>query len=282
MANELAVLMAAYNSEATIKMAVGSITGNTYPCDIFIVDDGSRVPVSEVLGNIPKVEIIRLPQNQGLARALNAGLNHILQRGYKYIARADTDDISYPDRFAKQVAFLDSHPGVGVVGAWGRHFDETTGNTTLIKPTPTNSDAIRKRLFFNNSLVHASAVIRADVFRVVGPYSTGYPAAEDYELFRRISQRYALANLPKVLLDICESRRGISLSKRHRQVYDRLCIQFKYFEPLQWRAWAGVAKTLLLFAVPVRVVIAIKKIRERFFLYQQVSAISGAPYQRDS
>ena len=278
MATELAVLMAAYNSEATIQKAVSSITGNTYPCDVFIVDDGSRVAVSEVLGNIPRVEIIRLPQNQGLARALNAGLNHILQRGYKYIARADADDISYPDRFAKQVAFLESHPGVGAVGAWGRHFDETTGDTTLIKPTPTNSDAIKKRLFFNSSLVHASAVIRADVLRAVGPYSTDYPAAEDYELFRRISKRYELANLPEVLLDICESERGISLSKRRRQVYDRLRIQFKYFEPWQWRAWAGVTKTLLLFAVPVRVVIAIKKIRERLFLHQQLGAIkSGMP-----
>jgi GT2 family glycosyltransferase len=272
MASELAVLMAAYNSEAVIRRAVSSLTGNTYPCDIYIVDDGSRIPVSEVLGNIPNVEIIRFPKNQGLARALNAGLIQILQRGYKYIARMDTDDISYPDRFAKQVAFLEQHPRTGVIGSWGRYFDETTGDTIVIHRTPVKLDAVRRQLFFNSAIIHASAMIRADVLRAVGLYSLDYPAAEDYELFRRISKRCALENIPEVLVDVCESIHGISLSKRRRQVYDRLRIQLKYFEPLQWRAWAGVAKTLLLFLVPLRVVAAIKRAREQRFLRQQGTA----------
>ena len=271
MATVLAGLMAAYNSEATIRAAVGSLTASTYPCDIFIVDDGSRVPVADVLGNIPNVEIIRLPRNQGLARALNAGLSHILQREYKYIARADTDDISYPDRFARQVAFLESHPGAAVVGTWGRHFDETTGKTIIIHRTPVAPDAVKRKMFFNSAVIHASAMIRADALRAVGSYSLDYPAAEDYELFRRISKRYAIESLPEVLIDICESPHGISLSKRRQQVYDRLRIQLKYFEPLQWRAWAGIAKTLVLFAVPMRVVAGIKKLRERLVSRQRTT-----------
>jgi GT2 family glycosyltransferase len=266
MTSELAVLMAAYKADATIEKAVSSLTGSTYPCDIYIVDDGSPLSVSEVLGHIPNVEIIRLAQNQGPARASNVGLSRILERGYKYIARMDADDISYPDRFAKQIAFLERHPDIGAVGTWGRHFSETTGDVVMFNRPPATPDAVRKRLFFNSAIINASVLIRAEALRAVGPYSVDYPAAEDYEFYRRISTRYPLANLPEILIDIRESIHGISLSRRRRQVYDRLRIQIKYFAALQWRAWLGVAMSVVMLVVP-RIVIATLKIgyERRFF-----------------
>jgi GT2 family glycosyltransferase len=263
MATELAVIMAAYNSEKTINKAVSSITAGTYPCDIYIIDDCSRVPVSDVLGKIPNVEIIRLEKNQGPARASNVGLERILARSYKYVAKMDADDISYSDRLAKQVAFLDRHPNVAAVGTWGRHFDEQTGEVTIVNRTPAAPDAIRHAMYFNSPVINASSMIRADVFRALGPYSTDYPAAEDYELFRRIAAQYDLANLPEVLLDVRESVQGISLSRRRRQLFDRMRIQIRYFAPLQWRAWLGIAKTVLLFAVPRTIIAPIKIFFER-------------------
>jgi glycosyltransferase involved in cell wall biosynthesis len=260
MASDLAVLMAAYKSEATIQKAVSSLMASTYPCDVYIVDDGSPIPVSDVLTDIPNIEIIRLAQNQGPGRASNVGLARVLERGYKYIARMDADDISYPDRFSKQVAFLERHPEVGAVGTWGRHFSETTGDVVMLNQPPTTSAGVRKKMFFNSPIINASALIRAEAFRAVGPYSVDYPAAEDYELYRRIATRYALANLPELLIDIRESIHGISLSKRHQQVYDRLRIQIKYFEPLQWRAWAGVAMSLVMQVAPRKAVAALKTI----------------------
>lgn len=264
MATELAVIMAAYNSEKTIKKAVSSITAGTCPCDIYIVDDCSRIPVSDVLGKIPNVEIIRLQKNLGPAHASNVGLERILARSYKYVAKMDADDISYSDRLAKQAAFLDRHPNVAAVGTWGRHFNEQTGEVTVVNRTPAAPDAIRQAMYFNSPVINASAMIRTDVFRALGAYSTDYPAAEDYELFRRIATHYDLANLPEVLLDIRESVQGISLSRRRRQLFDRLRIQIKYFAPLQWRAWLGVAKTVVLFTVPRKIIATIKIFLERF------------------
>ena len=274
MASEVAVLMAAYNSEATIKRAVDSLTRSTYPCDIFIVDDGSRIPVSEILAPDSNVEIIRLAKNQGLAGALNAGLKRILELPYKYVARMDADDISYRDRFAKQVAFLDRHPNIGAVSTWGRHFEEHTGETILIRRPPVKPEAVRRELFANSAMLHASAMFRADVFRAVGPYSRDYPAAEDYELFCRISKKFALDNVPEVLIDVCESRTGISRSRRQRQVYDRLKIQLKYFEPAQWRAWVGVARTLVMLVMPRSAVWAVKRIRDQFVFGQPAGSAS--------
>jgi glycosyltransferase involved in cell wall biosynthesis len=260
--------MAAYNADATIRRAVTSILDGTCPCDLFIVDDSSRNPVAELLADIPNIEIIRLDQNRGLAGALNAGLARILERPYTYIARMDADDISHPQRLAKQVAFLDRHPVVGAVSTWGRHVDEHSYETVLFRRPSAEPAALRNEMFFNSPLIHASSMMRAEVFRAVGPYSLDYPAAEDYEIFRRIATKYALGNVPEVLIDIRESRQGISRSKRSRQVYDRLRIQLRYFEPLEWRAWAGVAQTLLTLALPLRAADAIKRLREQVLFGQ--------------
>src|SRR6266853_677358 len=95
MSAEVAVLMAAYNADKTISAAVSSMLASTVPCDLYVVDDCSRVPVVERLGPLPRVEIIRLERNGGLANALNVGLQRILPQSYDYVARMDADDISY-------------------------------------------------------------------------------------------------------------------------------------------------------------------------------------------
>src|SRR5262249_2007426 len=127
MSAEVAVLMAAYNAEATIRAAVDGILASTVPCDLYIIDDCSRVPIKKTISLHPNVTIIRSPRNRGLASALNVGLAHILPLKYKYIARMDADDVSYPHRFAIQIAFLDEHPDFAMVGSGARFIDDKTG-----------------------------------------------------------------------------------------------------------------------------------------------------------
>src|SRR5262249_7941961 len=117
MSAEVAMLMAAYNAEATLRAAVDSILASTVPCDLYVIDDCSRIPVEKTIGTQAGVTIIRLPRNRGLASALNIGLAHILPLKYRYIARMDADDVSYPHRFASQIAFLDTHPEYAMVGS---------------------------------------------------------------------------------------------------------------------------------------------------------------------
>jgi hypothetical protein len=64
--------------------------------------------------------------------------------------------------------------------------------------------------------------------------------------------------VPDILVDYRISTGGISVSKRQRQLLDRLALQVKYLEPTQWRAWAGMAKTLMLFAIPRVLVTTLK------------------------
>jgi len=258
MSAEVAVLMAAYNAEKTLRAAVESILASTVPCDLFIVDDASRVPVAEVIGERANVTIIRMAQNGGLAAALNVGLTHILPRNYKYVARMDADDVSYPHRFATQIAFLERNPEVTLAGSGARFIDDRSGAMIMYYVPPLTPEAIRKALYFNNCFVHPTWLIRGAALKGLGPYSLEYPAAEDYEFLRRIVSRVTVANVPEYLLDYRISTGGISVSKRTRQLLDRLAIQFRYLEPLEWRAWAGMAKTLALFVVPRALVTTLK------------------------
>ena len=123
---------------------------------------------------------------------------------------------------------------------------------------PLDHAGIRKRLYFNNCFVHPTWLMRADVVRRFGSYSLNYPAAEDYELMRRISPHVTLANLPDYLLDYRITGTGISVSKRRRQLFDRLRIQLAFFEVGEWRAWAGVLVTIALFVVPMKWLTALK------------------------
>lgn len=258
MSGEIAVLMAAYNADGTVRLAVESVLAGTANCRLFLVDDCSRVPVEQLLGPMDRLEVIRLERNMGLASALNRGLEHILARNYKYIARMDADDVCYPERLAKQVAFLEANPHIGVVGSAARFMDDKTGGTIMFYRPPLDHEGIRRRLFFNNCFVHPTWLMRAEVVRKFGPYSVRYPAAEDYEFMRRICPHVELANLPDYLLDYRITGTGISVSKRRRQLFDRLRIQLSLFEPVEWRAWAGVLVTVALFIVPMKWVSAIK------------------------
>lgn len=254
MPHDIAVIMPAYNAERTIGRAVESLMRNSEGFDLLIVDDASSRPVAETLEPLPpNVEVLRLEHNCGVAAARNAGLRRLLARDYTFIAVQDADDASTPDRLEKQVAFLKAHPETALVGSWARYLDEQTGDLVLPFRPPCDPKAIRAALFLNNCTVHSSWMVRSQALRRVGIYSEHYPFGEDYELLRRMAAHYDCANLPEYLVDYTISTTGLSIRKRRRQLFDRLRVQLRYFDPAHPSAWLGIARTALLFAVPLRV-----------------------------
>src|SRR3990172_12195718 len=217
----VAALMPAYNPDEIINRAVESLAKSTYPCDIYIVDDGSDIPITQTLAAFPRTKVIRLDRNRGVTHALNVGLRTILMQPYEFVARLDADDFSYPERIARQVEFLDRHPGIAAVGTWVRFTDEGTGRTLYISRTPDKPELVRKALHVNNVVAHPSLMIRTDVLKRVGLYSEQFPTAQDYELFRRIAQQFSIANISSVLVDQRLSCRGVQLTRRRRQLFDR-------------------------------------------------------------
>ena len=148
MSHELVVLMTAYNAESTIRRALDSLARNREPFDLLIVDDCSRRPLAEFLGPMGEgVEIIRPDKNLGVAGAKNFGLERLLAKPYKFVAMMDADDISHPERLAKQAAFLEAHPDIALVGAWARFFDENTHEVVYTSGRPANPGRFAKRCF---------------------------------------------------------------------------------------------------------------------------------------
>ncbi|RYE37605.1 MAG: glycosyltransferase family 2 protein, partial [Hyphomicrobiales bacterium] len=92
---KVAVVMAAYNAEKTIRAAVDGLLSTRIPYDVYIVDDCSTVPVSSYMSGISdRIIILRTKQNSGPARARNEALQRILQGSYDLVAVMDADDIA--------------------------------------------------------------------------------------------------------------------------------------------------------------------------------------------
>ncbi|MGY5674099.1 glycosyltransferase [Vibrio cincinnatiensis] len=139
---DFSVLLSVYKAETSLflQQAIESIyhQQTLKPSQIVIVKDGPLPePLEEVLehykSNLQDVlTVISLSKNVGLGAALNEGLVHC---NYDLIARMDTDDVALPDRFEKQVAFMQENPNViacsGVIEEWDSAFTEQLGSRKL-------------------------------------------------------------------------------------------------------------------------------------------------------
>lgn len=258
---QIAVLMAANNAEKTIAEAVDSVLSSSVSLQLFIIDDGSSIPVSNVISPNKKISIIRLDRNVGLPSALNLGLRKILaENKYRYIARMDADDICLSGRFEKQFSFMEENPDICLVGCWARFFDEFSNETRMFFSPPTSSKEIRNMLCFNSAICHPTWFMRPTIFDDIGFYNEKYDTAQDYDFLCRLAVSHNIANLGEYLLDYRISGSGISLKKRKRQLCLRFEIQRKNFDWKNWRSYAGLIRTLVLLSIPVSVLAPIKEI----------------------
>ena len=139
----------------------------THPADeIVLVFDGAVTPeleavVSEFEAKLP-LSLVKLPKNLGLGKALNEGLKHC---SHDWVFRMDTDDICVPERFAKQVAFIEQHPDTIIFGGQIAEFGENIQDIVAYRHVPTEAQDIvkftQKRCPFNHMTVayQKSAVI---------------------------------------------------------------------------------------------------------------------------
>jgi len=232
-----------------------------YPSDLIavvIVDDGSaaaltREDLAGVAESFSELRIIRLPENQGVARALNSALTTLLKReDYKYIARLDCGDICVEERFAKQVTYLEAHPDVWLVGTGVqfKNFDTGKGYTYQHK---LEYDDIQREMHFKCSFIHPSVMFRKEVLQRIGLYPENFPHCEDYAFFYQITRMGKAINLPDILLVSEISENGVSSQNRKLQLLSRLKIISKFGTNPVLKT-GGVMRMLLLLLAPFRLV----------------------------
>lgn len=218
-APKISVLMSAYNSEKYIAEAIESILNQTFSdFEFIIVNDGSTDKTADIIDKYAnedkRIKFINNKQNQGLITALNSAWS--LCSG-EYVARMDSDDISLPDRFAIQIAYMDEHPECGALGTWIERFGPNVKPDTIVK-----YPSKMKLLDFvmqGNLVAQPSVMIRKSVLTdhdII--YNPKYKHAEDYGFWAEISKYAEVHNLPQVLLKYRWHNSNVSVVHRKAQM----------------------------------------------------------------
>jgi glycosyltransferase involved in cell wall biosynthesis len=196
---KVAVLMCVHNGERFIREAIESVLGQTYKdFEFIIVENGSTDATWHIVQSYAdsRIRSFRTPLKQ-LTFNLNFGL---LQTQADYIARMDADDIAKPQRLSQQIAYMDAHPEVSVLGSAFEVLSTETGITNTVVP-PGTDVAIRRRLPFRFVICHPTVMFRRQVVLAHAGYRDSI-FCEDIDLWLRLSRDRTIrfANLEEPLL----------------------------------------------------------------------------------
>ena len=199
----VSVLLPVYNSEKYLAEAIQSILDQSYQnFELLIIDDSSTDRSGEIAAAFEqadkRIRLLRHHSNQGLVAALNLGLDNA--RG-DYIARMDADDISMPDRFQKQIEYMEVRPEIGILGCDVHYIDENGKLTNLPHFSFHGDLTIRWNLFFVNPFSHPTVMMRSSIIdRYKLRYDPSAEYVEDYEMWGRLLLVTKGENLPEILL----------------------------------------------------------------------------------
>jgi glycosyltransferase involved in cell wall biosynthesis len=190
----VSVIIPVYGQAQYLSRAIDSILTQTFrELELILIDDGSPDDSPAIVDDYARGDsrvIVRHQENRGISGALNAGLE--IARGF-YIARLDGDDIATPDRIARQVAFLDAHPEVGLMGGAITMIDESERKLgTFINPT--DPSMLKTEMLVRN-VVSPTHMLRRDLLRELGGWRSTFDFAEDYDLMLRVADRANLGNV---------------------------------------------------------------------------------------
>jgi len=219
----VSVIMTNYNTpEEYLRQAIDSILSQSYSnFEFIIVDDCSTDNSLSVIESYEdrRIQILKNSQNIGLTKSLNKAL--AICKG-EFIARMDSDDISEPERFEKQVQYLKDHSDVVVCGTWAKLFDDwqkTHTNKYVRREIPSREEYSIYQLFSNDpNLVHPSAMFsRRLMLQYHIKYDERYIFAQDYRMWISCNQYAKCSIVPDVLLNYRVHDKAISSSKRDIQ-----------------------------------------------------------------
>lgn len=230
----VSVIIPSYNAASFLKEAVDSILNQTYKnLEILIIDDGSTdnsISICKEYSNLDdRIQLIENKTNIGLVNTLNKGI--LLAKGH-YIARMDADDRSHLNRIERQVAYLNRHSEVSVVGCNALSMD--MNSKVAKKPSTIYCDphTISFSAYFTQALIHGSVLAKSAILKE-NPYDVNYKHSEDFELWLRlISKNYQIANLREVLYFYRINEKGVSQQNSDTQIKSHNKASYYYLNQL--------------------------------------------------
>lgn len=236
---KVSAIMGVYNGSKGLRRAVESILNQTFSdFELVICDDKSTDNSSAILQELAlqdkRIILLKNEQNLRLSKTLN---NCLAVASGEYIARMDDDDIAYPERFEKQIAFLDNQPDYAIVGT-GRTFYDESG--VWGKDVEEKGERTKIDIFLGHTFVHPSVMMRKSALLAVEGYSTEaiIGRAEDYDLWCKLYVKgYKGYNLGEILMDYYEAQHSfnkrqykyrVNEYKLARMWHKKMELPFKY------------------------------------------------------
>ncbi len=198
---KLSVLLPVYNGEKFLREVVESILNQSFPdFELIAIDDGSSDGTWGILHGFAledsRIRLLRNDENLGLSETLDRGFKEC--RG-EYFIRHDSDDVSVPHRFERQIEFLNKNPKIGAVGSMTEYID-ADGHFLGKQHQAWSCEEVRAHLLMINCFCTTSVMIRKNLIPKAGGLTSVSKWAEDYEFFDRLSQITSMTVLPEVLV----------------------------------------------------------------------------------
>ncbi len=257
---DFCLLIPCYNNTEGLVESLNTVEYEEEKYLVVVVDDGSAVALEEKLirsGLKRPVRFVILTnkKNEGITSSLNKGLDWITTNTTtKYIARLDCGDTCDPERFVKQVQYLDLHHEVILLGSWCRFLDKKKSQGYSYK-TPLLHEEIVKEMHFRNVFIHPAVMFRVSVIRENRlRYPVNFMYAEDYAFFWTLinnGQSFILDEF----LTICEiNGKGISLQNRGKQLRSRIKVVNHFATSFSLKILSYLRMSAL-FLIPYRIIL---------------------------
>ncbi len=198
--------LSVYNDAAHIAEAMDSILAQSHKHFIFcVVDDGSTDGTAAIVDGFKdsRVHIIHLPENRGRPQASNIALEFALrmhtEQGAQYFFWMDGDDISLPERLEKQIAFMETHSEIDIVGSAVTFFGGAKGKMKK----PSMHEAIKAQSIWGAALFNPTTCFRLQSLVNNGLcYDVGLRRVQDYGFWidALFSSSLRMANMSESLL----------------------------------------------------------------------------------
>jgi len=197
----VSVLMTIYNAAPYLRAAIDSLIEQTFlDWELIVVENGSVDASFEILKSYSdhRIKIHRFEKNIGRTPALRYAFN---LSSTEFIAVLDADDVAFPERFFRQVEFMDENPNIALVGTWAKYIDKRGKFIGAFIP-PVMSGKLIDCLGWANPIAHSSVMYRANLANEFGGYPENFVWAQDMAMFIAMASSYPIAIIDEYLCSI--------------------------------------------------------------------------------
>lgn len=192
---EVDIIIPAYNPGTYIVEAINSCINQSYKkIKITVIDDCSTQNLGYLKNKYPNINLLKTEKNSGPAAARNLGIKNT---SAEYISFLDADDIMHKDKILYSVEELKKSKQVGMVCG---NYQIFVNRTKLLSPFYKKNPTINWQTLMRQNLVASgSTTVKREVLDKIGYFNEDFWIAEDFDLWLRISEKYKIKYIPKVL-----------------------------------------------------------------------------------